>query len=90
MDAKEAHDEFNYMQETVILGGVKKEYSSKSFQGGKLACVMGGAEIFLGECEIKHDVSIELNCVMGGAELTIPKEWRLRFTASSILGGISD
>ena len=90
MDSKEVHDESNYMQETVILGGVKKDYSSKSFQGGKLTCIMGGAEIYLGDSQIQNDVSIELNCVMGGAELTIPKEWRLKFTASTILGGISD
>jgi hypothetical protein len=91
MDARDhVTDSSDFIEESVLLGGISKRFTSKSFKGGKITAVMGGAEIYLGDCEIQDDVTIQVNTVMGGTELTIPRTWNLRVTANALLGGIDD
>ncbi|NQV52570.1 MAG: hypothetical protein HQ500_05270 [Flavobacteriales bacterium] len=90
MDSKEVSDSSDFMEETVILGGIKKDFTSQAFQGGRLRCVMGGAEIYLGDCKLSDNAIIQVTGFMSGVSIVIPKEWNVKVSASSLMGGISD
>jgi hypothetical protein len=61
-----------YLDETVIFGGIEKRVKSDKFQGGKVDCVFGGGEIDLTEVKpADAHVKLEVNAVFGGAEIYV-------------------
>ncbi len=73
-----------------IFGGVKKNIYSKTFKGGEVVCIMGGAEIDLSQADIQGTITLEMIQIFGGAKLIIPSNWEIRSEAVVILGGIED
>jgi predicted membrane protein len=75
---------------TAVFGTVRKNVISKSFRGGEITCVFGGAEINLSQADITGNAVLDITCVMGGAKLIIPAHWEIRSEMTAVLGGIED
>lgn len=90
MDTRESQDASDYMDETVVMGGIKKDFTSQAFKGGRLRCFMGGAEIYLGDCTMDGQAEIQINGFMSGVKLIVPKNWNVRISTSNFMSGIRD
>ncbi len=75
---------------TSVFGNVKKVVVSKSFRGGEVVAIMGGAEIDLSKADISGRVRLEATNVMGGTELIIPPDWDIQSNIVAIFGGVED
>lgn len=75
---------------TSVFNGVKRNVSSKSFNGGDVITIFGGAEINLMQSDFEGQIQIDATVVFGGLKLIVPKNWEVRTEATSIFGGIDD
>lgn len=81
----------DYLDSTVVFGGVKKNIISKNFRGGEVVTVFGGTEINLMQADLAGTVTLELTQVFGGTKLIVPPHWRIwSKDMVAILGGIDD
>jgi hypothetical protein len=88
-DARNASDDF--LDSTVIFGGVKKNIISKNFRGGEAVTVFGGTEINLTQADMASPIVLELTQVFGGTKLIVPAHWRVQSKdLVAIFGGIDD
>lgn len=82
--------DFEYLNESNIMAGTNKKVFSKSFEGGRVNCVMGGAQIDLTEADLAEKSALNVFILMGGLELRIPKEWNVIIDVLPIMGGVED
>jgi predicted membrane protein len=75
---------------TSVFNGVKRNVNSKSFNGGDVVTIFGGAEINLMQADFEGQIQIDATVVFGGLKLIVPKNWEVRTEATSIFGGIDD
>lgn len=81
----------DFLDSTVIFGGVKKNIISKNFRGGDTVTVFGGTEINLMQADIAGPVVLDLTQVFGGTKLIVPPHWRVQTNdLVAILGGVDD
>lgn len=79
------------LDELNIFGGSKKKISNKTFSGGKMVNIFGGAEIDLTQADMVDGTSmLEVVCIFGGVTLIVPSEWSIQVSVVSILGGFGD
>lgn len=74
-----------------VLGGVESRNSSKSFRGGEMLAIFGGAELDLRDAQV-HDppAEIQVFTLFGGTEIRVPEGWNVRMTVLPVLGGAED
>lgn len=82
--------DFEYLNESNIMGGTNKKVFSKKFEGGQVNCIMGGAQIDLTEADLADKSALNLFILMGGLELRVPKDWNIHMDVLPIMGGIED
>lgn len=90
---RKAYEENNmqdYLETTSIFGAIRKSIVSKTFKGGEITCVMGGAEINFMQADISGRVVLDVTQVLGGTKLLIPSNWDVQPEMIAILGGIED
>lgn len=75
---------------SAVFGSVKKNILSKSFKGGEVNAVFGGAEINMSQADIQGTIELEVNQVFGGTRLIIPANWEIQSELSAILGSVED
>jgi hypothetical protein len=81
----------DFLDSTVVFGGVKKNIISKDFKGGEAVTVFGGTEINLMQADLTGPVVLELTQVFGGTKLIVPPHWKIQSKDMvAILGGIDD
>lgn len=81
----------DYLDSTVVFGGVRKNIISKNFRGGDVVTVFGGTEINLMQADLVGPVVLELTQVFGGTKLIVPPHWKIQSKDMvAILGGIDD
>lgn len=81
----------DYLDIVSIFGGVKKNILSKSFQGGEIVTIMGGAEIILTQSELSSAiVELEITQVFGGTKIIVPPHWKVSSDVVAIFGGLED
>jgi len=73
-----------------VFSGVVKNIVSKNFQGGKISCVFGGAEIDLSQADISGTVILKLEAVFGGIKLVVPPHWSVQNNIDGVFHGIDD
>jgi len=83
-------DSSNYLVVRSVFSGVVKNVVSKNFQGGRISCVFGGAEIDLSQAEITSPAIIKFEVVFGGAKLVVPAHWSVQNEIDGIFHGIDD
>lgn len=60
-----------------VFSGVQRSVLSKNFQGGRVSCVFGGAEIDLTQADINGSVDLRMEAVFGGIKLIVPAHWQV-------------
>lgn len=80
----------DYTDLTIVFGSSKKKIESKTFKGGDITSVFGGAELDLSNADIQGEVILDITTVFGGVELIIPSNWTIKSDVVSILGSVKD
>ncbi|PTM04660.1 MAG: hypothetical protein DA405_06635 [Bacteroidetes bacterium] len=75
---------------TSVFNGVKRKVDSKSFKGGEVITIFGGAEVNLMNADFNGMINIDSTVVFGGLKLIVPKNWEVRTEVTSIFGGVDD
>ncbi len=94
--SKEKENEENYfhneyIEETAIFGGGKKNYQTNNFSGGKMLAIFGGSEIDLQDSDLTDGRNyLDILVLFGGITITVPADWKIEFDIVPILGGFSD
>ncbi|MCC5929554.1 MAG: hypothetical protein JJU28_09940 [Cyclobacteriaceae bacterium] len=84
-------ENIHIMDEAHILSGAEKFIHSDRFQGGKITCILGGAEIDLTSSELAEGVhTLDIFTLFGGISLIVPPDWTIKTEVSALLGGFSD
>jgi len=73
---------------SAIFGGSETINKSQDYKGGKITSVFGGVVIDLRDAKILKAASIDVFVLCGGVELKIPRDWRVEYRVSPILGGV--
>jgi predicted membrane protein len=77
------------LDESTLFGSLSKKVNCKTFRGGSISVIFGGAEIDLRPAELAEEGAIlDVSTVFGGVELRIPESWAVENRSSAILGGV--
>lgn len=87
-DAEAMSDDF--ININCVLSGVQQMVISKKFKGGRISCVLGGAEIDLTKADIQGTAVLQLHEILGGITLIIPSNWAVRNNVHGVLHGVED
>ena len=72
-----------------LFGEVKRQVTSRNFQGGKVSATFGSAEIDLRGAALAGDgATIHVEAVFGSAELLAPADWAVNVQASELFGSV--
>ena len=80
----------DYVDNTSIFGGAKKNIISKNFKGGDLVNIFGGTELDLTRADFKGTAVVELTTIFGGTKFIVPSNWTVKSEAVTIFGGLED
>jgi len=81
----------NYVIKDVIFGGSKEIITSKSFEGGDVTAVFGGAELNFTQAEMAKDTAVlNVRTVFGGCEIIVPSNWEVKSEVTVLLGSVED
>jgi predicted membrane protein len=83
-------DNNDFLNIQSVFSGVQRSVLSKNFQGGKVSCVFGGAEIDLTQADISGSVTLKLEAVFGGIKLIVPAHWQVINEIDGIFHGVDD
>ncbi len=79
------------LNETVIFGNSKKNFSSNNFKGGVINSIFGGTLIDISDTVLANKKqTIEINVIFGGAALIVPKDWNIEIQTSTIFSDLRD
>ncbi|MBX3242488.1 MAG: hypothetical protein KIT80_05060 [Chitinophagaceae bacterium] len=85
-----ANDENEILDSVSIFGSTKKVIFSKSFKGGEVVNIFGGAEINCSQADLKGVAKLEIVQVFGGTKIFVPASWTVKSNAASVFGGFED
>lgn len=80
----------DYLDAVSVFGGVKKTILSKTFKGGDIVNVFGGAEIDLTMADIEGKVVIDITQIFGGTKIIVPSHWQVVSNLSAVFAGVDD
>ena len=83
-------DSGDYLNIDSVFSGVQRTILSKNFQGGRIACVFGGAEIDLTQADFSGTVMLKLEAVFGGIKLIVPPHWQVINEIDGVFHGVDD
>ncbi len=79
-----------YLDSSIVFGGIKKNVISKNFLGGKIENMFGGTDLNMMQADFKGTVVIDVNIAFGGVKLLIPPQWNIKNEVTVVLGGVDD
>jgi predicted membrane protein len=90
-DSQTVDSSDDFLDSTVIFGGMKKNVMSKTFRGGETVTIFGGTEINLMHADVSTPIVIEITQIFGGTKLIVPAHWKVESKdLVAILGGVDD
>ena len=79
------------IDEVNVFGGCERRITSKSFKGGKVTSIFGGATYDMRDCELADGKNVvDIVNIFGGTKLIIPAHWKVHVEVVSIFGGFAD
>jgi predicted membrane protein len=80
-----------YFDDFVIFGGREIFINSRSFLGGKITSIFGGAEYDLRQATLSENGAvIDCVCIFGGSSFKIPPDWTIKNEVSTVFGAFTD
>jgi len=77
------------IDESTIFGSISKKITTKSFKGGSISVVFGGAEIDLRTAQLAEEGAVlDISTIFGGVDIRIPESWPVQTRSSAVLGGV--
>jgi len=73
-----------------LFSGSEVASSSRSFEGGTIGAVFGGAEIDLRQTTVASDATLDVFVAFGGVEVYVPRGWRVAINGFPIFGGFDN
>ena len=73
-----------------VFSGVNKAMMSKSFKGGSLRCVFGGAEIDFMQADINGTAELKVELLFGGAKIMVPANWTVVNETEGVFHEVDD
>ena len=83
-------DGSDYLRVSSVFSGIQRKVVSKNFQGGKISCVFGGADIDLTQADINGKVEIKFEVAFGGTKLVVPPHWSVYNEIEGVFHGVDD
>lgn len=83
-------DKNDFIRIDSVFSGVNRMILSKNFQGGKISCVFGGAEIDLSQADIQGTAVIKVDVVFGGLKLIVPANWGVQSYIDGAFQSVDD
>ncbi len=80
----------DFLEFTAVFGGIKKNVITKTFRGGEVNAIFGGAEINLMQADFTGTIELDINCVFGGTRLIIPGNWTVKSEVAAVMGSVED
>lgn len=75
---------------SVIFSGSDSKNKSKSYEGGKITAVFGGAVLDLRDAKITKEATLDIFVACGGVELKVPRDWKVISKIAPIAGGVEN
>lgn len=80
-----------YFDDFVIFGGREIIINTKSFLGGKITSIFGGAEYDLRQTNLSENGAIiDCVCIFGGSSFRVPPDWNIKNEISTVFGAFTD
>lgn len=87
-DHENNFDDSDIVNSFNIFSGMKTLNQSKSFKGGNVTAILGGAEIDLRGAKISDgEAYLEATAMFGGINIFVPTDWKVETTGLPIFGG---
>lgn len=83
-------DSTDYLLVRSVFSGIVKKVVSKNFQGGRISCVFGGAEIDFSQADINGQIILKLEAVFAGIKLVVPPHWAIQNEIDGVFHGVDD
>ncbi|MGC4103577.1 LiaF transmembrane domain-containing protein [Ferruginibacter sp.] len=83
-------DSSDFLKVSSVFSGVQRNIVSKNFQGGRISCVFGGADIDLTQADINGKKEIRFEVVFGGVKLVVPPHWTVYNELDGVFHGVDD
>jgi predicted membrane protein len=93
LPAPVADDAINFLNDTAILGAIKRKLETPNFRGGAIFSSFGSVEIDLRRSQIsapERTATLDIRAVFGGAKIRVPENWKVNIIGASILGAYED
>ncbi|MDR6945025.1 LiaF transmembrane domain-containing protein [Mucilaginibacter pocheonensis] len=84
------HNGDDYLDAVSIFGGVNKTILSKTFKGGEIVNIFGGAELDFTQADINGRVIIDITQVFGGTKIIVPSNWQVVSDLAAVFAGVDD
>lgn len=86
-----ASDDAASFNAAAVMGGVRRQITSRAFVGGEATAVMGACEIDLTRAEMAGEAAeIEVFTMWGGIELAVPDHWQVEIRGMPVMGAFED
>jgi len=86
----QGQDSNDFIHINSVFSGVQRTILSKNFQGGRISCVFGGAEIDLTQADFTGTTTLRLEAVFGGIKLIVPPHWQIINQIDGVFHGVDD
>jgi len=84
-------DKENYISGFAIFSGLERKIRSKSFRGGSVTSLFGGADIDLRDASMSPEGAIlDLTAIFGGVDIKIPEDWNVEINSTALFGGVGN
>ncbi|MEO8770126.1 MAG: DUF5668 domain-containing protein [Ferruginibacter sp.] len=83
-------DKSDYLRIDSVFSGVNRTILSKNFQGGRISCVFGGAEVDMMQADFAGKVIIKMDVVFGGLKLRVPANWNVMSEIDGAFHSVDD
>lgn len=74
----------------VIFSGSETKNKSKSYEGGKVTAIFGGAVLDLRDAKLTEQATLDVFALCGGIELRVPRDWKVVSKIAPIAGGVEN
>jgi len=81
----------NWVTGFALFSGFERKIRAKSFRGGSITALFGGADLDLREATLNPDGGmLDLTAIFGGVDVKIPENWNMEINSTALFGGVGN